>query len=52
MKVKYMSTEKLTKTLEHLKSSYPKTEERQAKGDESDSLYARHIAEELARRTK
>lgn len=52
MKVKYMSTEKLAKTLEQLKASYPKTETRPAKGDESASLYARHIAEELVRRTK
>jgi transposase len=51
MKIKYMTKETLIKKLEHLKMSYPKTDERPAKGDESDSLYARHIAEELARRS-
>jgi hypothetical protein len=50
MKIKYMTKENLMKKLEDLRTSYPKTEDHPAKGDESASLYARHIAEELARR--
>jgi hypothetical protein len=51
MKIKYMTKENLMKKLEDLRASYPKTDERPAKGDESASLYARHIVEELARRS-
>lgn len=50
MRIKYMTKQKLTETLEHLKTAYPKTDERPAKGDETCSLYAKHITEELARR--
>ena len=63
MKIKYMKTETLKQKLEELSaealevllaipSPQAKTETRPAKGDESGSLYARHIAEELARRNK
>jgi transposase len=51
MKIKYMTKENLMKKLEDLRTSYPKTDERPAKGDESASLYAKHITEELARRS-
>jgi transposase len=51
MKIKYMTNENLMKKLEDLRTSYPKTDGRPAKGDESASLYAKHIVEELARRS-
>lgn len=52
MKIKYLKTEALKQKLEELRTPQAKTETRPAKGDESSSLYARHIAEELARRNK
>jgi len=52
MKIKYLKTETLKQKLEELRTPQAKTETRPAKGDESGSLYARHIAEELARRNK
>jgi hypothetical protein len=52
MKIKYMKTDTLKQKLEELRTPLAKTETRPAKGDESGSLYARHIAEELARRVK
>jgi hypothetical protein len=52
MKIKYMTTDKLKQRLEELRTPQARTETRPAKGDESGSLYARHIAEELARRIK
>jgi len=51
MKIKYMTKENLMKKLEDLRTSYPKTDEHPAKGDETASLYAKHIVEELARRS-
>lgn len=49
MKIKYMKKEALKQKLEELRTPLAKTETRPAKGDESGSLYAKHLAEAFAR---